>query len=329
MVVIAALCAAMLLVEVIVAEVVGYPRRPRNRMVMVNRESGELGLLRWEQPYTKFWNVEGGNIVVQFNNVGLPGCDVIHGGEERYIFVLGSSLAEGLQCERQFIGTSVLQSNLRDIYPEYQALNLSISGADPYASWFRTRFFETQFEPSSVILVVDPFYKLWPPRHFRPLDFSLSPSFGGEIVFSPARRLFRWLREKSAFVNIFSEAFREDVAEPNAQADVSNSTQMGDSSKQDTKIVLPDLEACLAAFNQRYGSRFVVVLALDSLSEEGMLIDCCHRLGVAHLVASGVLRSENRLHGTGHLNVEGNRKLGDALYNAFLLVQGRNHTKTQ
>ena len=312
---------AFLMVELIVAEVVNFPRRPRGRLVVVSDKCGWYNNLSWEQPYTRYFNAEGGVIITQSNNIGLPGLDIARTADSRYIFVLGSSFVEARQVPSERIATSLFQAELQRHYPCYQVLNLGLSGADSYRCWFRSRFFESQFDPSCVILVIERLWDIELRRYQRPLDFSLPLAFGMEARPSALLAALRLMREKSAFVNALSQAFSEDIVGPVRVDDGDRQIADGGVTRNERKVVSPELVTCLRAYKQRYGSRFVVVLMLPNEEEQDLLEETCRQLDIKTLCTIGIQRPENRFLGNGHLNETGNKKLGMALYDAFALFR--------
>jgi len=78
---------------------------------------------------------------------------------------------------------------------------------------------------------------------------------------------------------------------------------------------MPDtLREVLRHFHADCGDRFLVFSLLLDPREQEELAAFCRAEGVQLVAAPEVMKPENRFNGTGHLNVMGNRALGEALH---------------
>ena len=310
----AAALAALGAAEFTVRVVVGYPARPVTRIFWVSDNLGRFGRIHWSVPYAPFWNVEAGNRVFHFNNIGLPGCDVQSAPETQYIFLLGSSWVEALQVPADLTASSVLQARLGAAASRLQVLNLGASGVDPYVAWLRSRFFATRFQPARVVLVLEEFHTRWLGRHPQPLDFQLSSRFGFEEVRTGSRRAFTELREHSAFVNLVANGREGPPTDESPQ----ESLPMTDPAPRPPERMSADLQETLRRFHQDYGDRFLLLSLLVDAEQSRELEAFCIAEGLRLVAAPEVMAPVNRFDGTGHLNERGNRELGEVLHAAIV-----------
>jgi hypothetical protein len=307
---------ALAVVELVASSMIGFPRRPRNREFVVNWENGQPDVVKWEQPHTRFWDVEGGNIVVELNNVGLPGTDIFPGADKRYVFVAGSSFVEATQVDREKIATSVFQKQLRAEIPGFEVLNLGFSSADPYALWFRCEFFRKYYEPSAVILVLDRRSTGWLGFHSEALKFSLCTGFGVARQSSGIAAVFRYLREKCALANMLSVVVMHGAMAPPVARPFEPTPENRDS-------LIRRLGDCLQAFHTEYPGKFGVVQLGSNHFEDSLVVERCRALGVPVYGGRAISRRENEFGGHGHLNEQGNLELGKALYETFCKMNDR------
>ena len=118
----AAALVALALAELFVGIVLGYPSYGAKEKINICSYK-DFQLIFY--PYTKYWNVEGGNQIFKRNNLGFPGIDVKISKDSKYILMLGNSALEGLQINPEAMCTSVFQKKLNRVYSTYQVVNLA------------------------------------------------------------------------------------------------------------------------------------------------------------------------------------------------------------
>ena len=307
-------CTALAVTELIVTDIVGYPHHIVPRTIHLDDELGRLSDLTWEAPRSRVWNVEGGGIVHEYNNLGLSGCDVRTGDSSRYVFVLGDSYVEAQQVHAGEEATSVFQRLLDSARAGMQVINLGLRHSDPYASWYRMKFFERQFAPSCVILVMEQFYANWLNGYAQPLSFHLTPSFGTAVERSAFHDVVATLRMHSSLCNMLVEGY---YTHEFAGFPANPPPRMTDEPVADRDSLTDALRSCLRQYHDELGSRFLVVSIAREPSRDSLLTAFCRELGVACETDIAIASPSEHIAGKGHLNLQGNNHLGRFLYAAF------------
>ncbi len=310
-----AACAAFAVTELIVARLVGYPRHPPPRIFHLDDRLGEYSDLAWESPHARIWNVEGGGIVHEYNNVGLSGMDVRTGPSSRYIYVLGDSYVEALQVSSEDAATSVFQRSLDSAGQDLQVINLGRRKSDPYSSWHRVKFFERYYKPSYVMLVMEQFYAHWLTEYSQPLSFSIPASFGTEVPRTGLRALVGDLRMTSSLCNMLVVGFNPHEL----PTFIKNppTTESEEPVPTDRDEITAPLRACLRRFHEEYGSRFMVLSIGRDPRRDSLVSDYCQNEGITCETELAISLPQNHIAGKGHLNREGNYALGQFLYETF------------
>ncbi len=70
-------------------------------------------------------------------------------------------------------------------------------------------------------------------------------------------------------------------------------------------------------FHERYGDDFLIVSFNNNKDENDLLEEYCIENKINIFTSESVLRPDNRIKGRGHLNVNGNKELGELLYEAY------------
>lgn len=321
-VVVGAIVAAFAVVEMIVVGVLHYPLQSPTRIIHLDDRLGALGDLDLRLPHARYWNVEGGNIVYEYNNLGLPGIDVRQGPTSRYVFVVGTSYVEALQVQPENAATSVFQKALDSARQDVQVVNLGYSASDPYTSWYRVKYMERLYHPTSIILVLESFYTQELAMHLQPLRFTMSTSFGTEIPRTGVRALVSRLRMASALLNLLVCGLTPQEGRELGEA---RAIELGQASVNGDLAEIPEtLQACLQEYRNDYGSRFMVISIIGK-PEKGELLDkFCRDEGIAYESNDWLLSLGNRFNGMGHFNMRGNYEFGQFLYEAY-----RKHFPTQ
>lgn len=303
----AALC-ALACAELIVARIIGYPTYGvEYKMLGIRGLDRPVNIFK---PYSKYWTVEGGNKVYRRNNLGFSGMDAQIEKGKKYIFVLGSSFVEAYQVPPDKIAASIFQSKLDKHFPDYQVLNLSNSGHDPYDMYWRLSYFEKKFAPALIILVIDQSAEGWLKRHPRQLNFDLGLK-KPRVIHSVKLDLAISIRNHSAFLNLVSEFLRDRT--PFREEESID----GPKNIKTANNVNSELTACIEGFNNKYPNRFCLVSNTEVFNSYPHLREYCNENGILFLSGEFYL-PKYRINGTGHLNRNGNKLLGELLYDSFL-----------
>jgi hypothetical protein len=310
-----AACAAFAVTELTVALLVGYPRHPPPRIFHIDDRLGKYADLAWELPHSRIWNVEGGGVIHEYNNIGLSGMDVRTGPSSRYIFVLGDSYIEALQVPSEDAATSVFQRSLDSAGQDLQVINLGRRKSDPYSSWYRLKFFERYYKPSYIVLVMEQFYALWLSEYPQPLSFNIPASFGTELPRTGARALVGYLRMTSSLCNMLAVGFYS-----NETPDIARSAPESEDEEQlpqDRDQITEALTGCLRRFHEEYGPRFMVVSIGRDTGRDSLVSEFCRNEGIACETEQAISSPKNHIAGRGHLNKEGNYALGQFIYETY------------
>jgi len=321
--IIAAIILAAIISEFVVVGLIGYPRLVFGTKVYALQPGLKpYTSLKWHAPHYALWSVEGGNKVIQYNNLGLSGPNIGRGDSTRYCMLLGNSYIEALQFEGSKTASGVLQSHLATKGSDMQVVNLGASAHDPYILWFRMKFFENYLKPTRVVLVYERFDTMT--RYFSrwktPLDFSIQKHFGKQLHYSKVKQVSDKLRSYSAFVNLVVNLSSKKSEQRQEQGDISQAA------KVDHLRTYDMLTSCLLEYQKAYGDGFIFVSLMKDNPYKQELSDFCEANGIDYHSNYGIVEARNLIKGSGHLNEKGNRELG--LYLADLLyvsgLTGRN-----
>ena len=299
---------SLAIVELTIGTVLGFP--VYNVKYKVHYRQGAEAWTNVRKPHAEIYNVEGTN-VTEYNNYGLPGTDL--NLADTCIVVLGSSYVEAMQYDPEDIATSVFQRNLDANGINRQVVNLGCSGHDPYDSWFRLHFYEKYLGISTeeVVLVINSDYRAWMTRHPHPLRFDFDEGFGKRNM-SKSVRLLTTLRNSSSFAELVVNALKVKGENQDAQDDSQNPE------KKDTpepEALKPDLIAVLNAFNEEYDS-FQVLSITNMVDFNSSLQQYCDQKSIPCRIQV-LKKPELLINRSGHLNKEGNKALGNALWDIY------------
>jgi len=308
---------AFLFTEVLVSNILRYPKYGVDRKLHGIRSS-DGAIENMYFPHSKYWTVEGKNSVFQRNNLGLPGTEVIVSDSSRYVFVLGSSYSEAMQVPPDSMATSIFERRLSKIDPRFQVINLAYSGHDLYDSYRRSAYYEQTFHPEAVLLEIHDDGAMWLPRHPHPLTFTLPPDFG-KPKSSVTSYVLTILRNRSSLVNLIIDAVKADErAEAQEEENALRKRTYSPNNGRGPLIPM-DLFTCLREYHLKYKEKFYVVAMMPDARENKALGDYCKENGL-NFVSKEIIIPENRIAGSGHLNLAGNAALGDLLYESFVEV---------
>ncbi len=300
---------ALIVVELVVKFVIGYPViSGRERHVFLPK-IGRFRTLVLYEPFSEFWTVEGGNRAWRRNNIGLPGGDFDLKGERQNILLAGSSFIEAYHMSNDQTAAAEFQRQLDRQYPkEYNVINIGSAKHDPYLAWFRTRFFAGIYPPAKVVLPVEGMFHEWFTQYKTPLDFTIPERFGERVEASIFIRFTETIRRYSSMMNMLARslkmASRENVT--------CTETVTSD------RLLLPEaMKQVLLSFREDYGNDFLLVSFNNDVEENRALGFFCEQNEINFRSTEDILQPQYRFDGDGHLNIEGNRMLGEFLCRAF------------
>jgi len=256
--------------------------------------------------------VEGGNKVYSRNNIGLNGIDININKDSKYIFVMGNSFVKASEIPPEQIATSVLQEKLNELNKNTNVLNLGFYAHNPYLLWYLSQYFKNNYPPAAVMLVLERDYEYWMNGYKHPLEFKLPENFG-TYENSSAFKLISFLRNNSAFINLTASALKlSGGTTTDVSADVEDMLMSG---KFD--YVPEDLRTVIMQFKNTYGDKFIIVSIMPDETLNGKLAEYCSGNNIKCIHDGSIMLPQYRLKKNGHLNEEGNKKLGEKLYEAY------------
>lgn len=311
-----AMFTAVIFSEIFIRYILKYPSYTGYKKYLLDKKLGPNNYLNWFNPYYKFWNVEGGNKVQSFNNIGLPGNDISISKESKYVFVLGSSFIEAVQIRRDEIATSIFQKKIKQIDPYYQVINLGRAISDPYASWFRLLFYKKYFSPSYVILTIDNFLfiKDWMDRYKKPLDFSYSKNFGEVIPANKIKSFVYKFREYSAFFNLLIDGIKRIYSGKT----INWMYESPEKTKDNISEISESLKNSINMFKKMYSDKFFVVSFSENDICNKLLGNFCKENCIPFYADASIIAENNRIDNKGHFNQKGNLLLGEFLFDSFI-----------
>jgi hypothetical protein len=164
-----------------------------------------------------------------------------------------------------------------------------------------------------VIIILESQYEEWLNRYPDPLDFTLPKNFGTEIKDKGIKKIVRTISNYSYSFNLLSEGYKKY----NQSVGDRQEEQAELSEVVETNQVNPKLLQALQNY-RRICPNILLVSVISSDYVNSKLETFCHQNGLKFASDTTILDEENRLsRGNGHLNVNGNRKLGLLLSKAF------------
>lgn len=307
-----ALAAAFAVSEIIVSGIIKYPKRTSSVKYVFLPDFAGFEILKLKEPHSKFWSVEGGNRVFEYNNLSVTGNDMYPDEKSKLIYVLGDSYVEASSVPAGQTGVSVFQNELNKIDTNLKVFNGSYPNSDPYTLWFRTMFFEKWYKPEYAILLVThlDLLDMNMQRHPDTLNFSVPENFGSVIPESKGERYFDVLRKRSSVFNLISTSISSASAK-------SNKNKIEDVYKNGLDRSIPKLKACLMKFKEKFGEKFTVVCLEVNGDKNKILSDVCAELKINY-ANKKLLTPENQWGKGTHLNAKGNKEFGEFLYDTFI-----------
>ena len=327
-----AFIASILIVELFINNVIGYPKYTGRDKFILNMNLPNYEFLNWKKPGYKTWTVEGGNNVYKLNNMGLPGSDIKVDSFSKFVYLLGDSFLEGEQYPGDKIASSIFQKELALDYPNYEILNLGISGHDPYILWFRAHFFEKYFRPDYVILVIEDYKRLdyYLNRFKNNYNFNIPDNLGVHVSDSFITGFINFIRKQSAFSNLITESYFLSKNGQNSLSDVDESSNDTAEKLNRNRTNILDtvpslLKESLMNFQMKYKNKFVFVSLDPDTLKNNNLNRFCTSKNIIFFHNDNIMKSENLINGIGHFNLHGNLLLGQYLFEIFKDVCSKNN----
>ncbi|MFH0865657.1 MAG: hypothetical protein V1904_05655 [Bacteroidota bacterium] len=262
------------------------------------------------KPYSQYWDVESGNHLYRRNNIGVQGTDISLNNKN--IYVLGTSYVEARQIPPDKIATSVFQNKLQDSLTNFQVINLGGSGQDAYDAYFRITYYEKLYSPDYVILLLDGLYTNYFKRHKHPLDFRPEPGFGDEVGSLTSRALI-FLRNNSVLINLIARSLKKS-----ADIDIVEEETNQNSIVQVDNKIPEELLQCIGEYHLKYKNKFICLSIIDNDTVNLSLESYCNGKNIFFEYNNEINIKCNKYNGKGHLTAEGNKLLGDFIYESFI-----------
>ncbi len=301
---------ALIIVELAIRFVVAYPVTPKRKQIIFLSENDHFHHISLYAPHSEFWSVEGGCRKFRRNNAGLPGTDITISDSSRYVFLAGSSFIEAYQVEGDSTASAIFQNKLQKcISPRLQVLNLGESKLDVYTAWFRIILFAEKYKPDKIVLAIEDFHRDWL-EEYDNLSFDAPEDFCLPVESSLRFRISEVLVHYSSFLNLLREIYWHGGRKVKELLDETRPVD-------DNEMPEAFIES-LFQFHESYGDDFLLVSFSDNEEINRILESFCKMHDINFQYTETILLPQNRFNGDGHLNLEGNRKLGEFLYEAFL-----------
>jgi hypothetical protein len=305
---------ALIICELFVKYIIGFPEIGFKRKFYL-KDIPIQGRLTWNQPYSKFWNVEGGNKIFSRNNFGLPGCDIKKG--KKNIIIIGNSFMEATQVDRDKNASSIMQKRL-DFLNKYQVINIAFTGTDPYSNWFRACFFSNYFKMDYVILVIESVerLKLYFKRYNNLTDVKLPANFGEELTDKNINPIMNLLTQSSFFslIQYYIDSYKLGQKREERKLNYNYTTE---TNIKDDKIFNQALLFLLTNYKMKFQNFTVISLESDAIKND-YVKDLCEMARINFQAFPEMMSENYLLNGQGHLNELGNKKFGILLSQYFL-----------
>lgn len=232
--------------------------------------------------------------------------------DSEYIFVLGNSFVKASELPPEQIASSVFQKKLNELNKNTNVLNLGFYAHNPFQMWYLSQYFRNIYPPSAVVIVLERDYEYWMKGYKHPLEFKLPENFGTEET-SASFKLISFLRNNSAFINLTASALK--LSGGTTSEVVQDDDPLLMSGNLD--YVPEDLKTVITEFKKIYGGKLIILSIMPDELLNGKLAEFCAGADIKCIYDSGIMSPQYRLNKSGHLNEEGNKKLGEKLYEAY------------
>jgi hypothetical protein len=300
---------AFITVEVFLQFVIGFPTYEVEKKI-TGIKSASSGTQNVFKANSGYFTVEGGLKIYKRNNLGFTGLDVDNSKEKRFVALLGNSYLEAYQESPDRTSAGILQQKLRDENSNYEIINLGVSGHDPLDLLYRVNYYSKFYKFEKVILVITDSQADWLKRHS-------SIKFDRNLPVTQNKSLFTKylipLRNNSVLLDLLAKTINTKEEQNDAVQDKpTKKTQRYPIYDAEYDI---KLKSIFEEYYKMFGQKFVVVNIASNeevsipIKAAQYLTDC----GIKYKFKPLNL-PENKINGKGHLNLKGNKKLGEVLY---------------
>lgn len=303
--ILAAFIFSFIIIELFVRYIIKYPSYGvEKKMYGIRADNHAQNIFK---PYSKYWNVEGGNQVYKRNNLGLPGTDIHVSDSAKYIFVLGSSFVEALQVPPEKMATSIFAQKLKKNNPSYEVLNLGCSGHDAMDSYLRTLYFAGFFNPQKVILILESDHLGWLKGNQPIKNDTIKIQFVEKN--NLLTKLNKLIRNNSSFIEMIFRSIGRNIENKN-----------GEDSKKNMQNIQDEINAIYTKifnfYKKQFPNKFEIILIGKDYSFNNNITAIAKNLKI-RTYSGNICTKENCFNGSGHLNIKGNKELGEMLHEKF------------
>lgn len=299
--------------EIVIGSVVGYPKF-NVRYKMNNIRDAEGGSAYIYKPFAKYWTVEGGHIVYERNNLGLPGK--YSDTSKKCIYLVGNSFVSALQVDPLKIATSIFQEKLEVVTDSLTVINLGYSGESPYDSFIHLGYYEKVKVPERVMLVISDLNSNRLKKHIVPFVKNTENQLY-QVDDSWITKLQIFLRNNFATLNILRSSLSVQQENEIRSKELNKSFELNGKTNEQLDEFTDELKEVLINYREKYQTKFILISIISSANVNASLKIFCDYERITFF-SEPINTCENKYNGIGHLNVEGNRKLGELLFNAFI-----------
>lgn len=305
---------SFLIAEFVLARIIGYPTYGVFKKINGIRRSNN-GVSELYFPKSEYWNVEGGNIKQQRNNIGLPGKDIEISDSTKYVYVLGDSYIEAYSVSVSKMATTIFDNNIDSLYQsnKYEVLNLGCSSNNQYDLFLRSKYYEKTYKPYEVILV-------------------LTRGLIGEININNKLEIFndsddsiyyinntlmetqRILRNNFTMINLLALYYKKQNNAKLLQEYNDNNFPIYNNETIDELYY--GICNTIYNFKSRYKRFKVLAINFNEVTIND-LQEFCNKNDIC-LSAINLMSEENRFKKSGHFNPTGSLKLGNELTRIFI-----------
>lgn len=325
---------SLVLCECLISGIVGYPSQiyGERKFVYECLPIFYQNLI-WKPPHYRYWNTEDGINCVDYNNIGLTGNDITLSEEAFNVYLLGDSYVEARQYSGQYIAAGIVQGEVKKYKPNWQVINIGYSGNDPYAQWYRAKFYEQHYRLSKVVMIYESFKRLsiYFSRWENPSTYELKEN----PVYMEQRRklsddILARVKNGSTYISLVSKIL------PSPHKIIQYFLNIGclqddqDTKKSDGSAIEDGLSPhetylslinSINQFSSHYGDKFCYVSIMRDNPYEKDIEKYCFENSIEYHHSNEIMVHQHKINGSGHLNRTGNVMLGDYIASILLNSQ--------
>lgn len=300
---------AFVTVEIFLQYVIGFPTYGVEKK-LIGIRSPSSGAQNIFKPNSSFFTVEGGLSIYKRNNLGFTGLDVDTSKSKKFIAILGNSYLEAYQVPPESTAAGILQQKLRDNSSGFEVFNLGVSGHDPIDLLYRVNYYSKIYKFEKVVLVITDSQAAWLKRQSK-IEFDQNLQVvQNKSLFT---KIVVPLRNNSVLFDLLAKTINTKEEQGDATEDTATKSTPSETvydAEYDIK-----LKSIFGECFKMFGEGFVVV---NIASSERVAIP---EKAALYLKDKGIKYKfnpinapENKINGKGHLNLQGNAKLGEVLH---------------